>query len=349
MRGRTFISFDWALKRLLRQKANFDVLEGFLTTVLNTEVKIKKLLESEGNKNRDDAKYNRVDLLAEDSNGELLLIEVQGEPEFAYFQRMLFGASKLVTEYVESGENYEHVRKVYSINIVYFDLGQGNDVVYIGKTEFRGVHSGDVLQLSPYMQQKFKADAVSQLFPMYVILKVNDFNRWSKVPLDQWMYFLGTSDIPEDASAPGLQTAREKLRFMQMSREEQADYDRYLMGRAILRNTMVTARDEGYDQGREEGLAEGLAEGRAEGLVKGRAEGLVKGREEGLVKGREEGLAKGREEGREEGLVKGREEGLAEGAMSKALDIARRLIAQGLPVETVLQATGLTEADLSHL
>ena len=65
MANRTYISFDWALKRLLRDKANFDVLEGFLSTLLETEIKIHRLLESEGNKNRDDAKYNRVDLLAE--------------------------------------------------------------------------------------------------------------------------------------------------------------------------------------------------------------------------------------------------------------------------------------------
>lgn len=329
MRERTFISFDWALKRLLRDKANFDVLEGFLTTVLKTQVRIKKLLESEGNKNRDDAKYNRVDLLAEDSEGELLLIEVQGEPEFAYFQRMLFGASKLVTEYVNGGENYEHVKKVYSINIVYFDLGQGEDVVYIGKTEFRGINRGDVLRLTPYMKQKFKADEVSQLFPEYVILKVNDFNRWSKVPLDQWLYFLATSDIPADADAPGLPEAREKLRFMQMSREEQADYDRYLMDRAILRNTMITARDEGYDQGREIGFFEG----RAEGEAKGRAEGEAKGRAEGEAKGRAEGEAKGRAEGRAEERIAN----------------ARSLMANGVPMDAIIKSLRLTPEEIELL
>ena len=275
MKDRTYISFDWALKRLLRDKANFGVLEGFLTTLLNTNIKINRLLESEGNKNREDSKYNRVDLLAEDTDGELLLIEVQGEPEFAYFQRMLFGASKLVTEYINSGENYEHVKKVYSVNIVYFDLGQGEDVVYIGKTVFRGIHNNEVLKLSPFMQQKFKTDEVSQLFPEYIILKVNDFNRWSKVPLDQWLYFLATSDIPEEADAPGLQEAREKLNLMKMNREEQAAYDRYLMERAILRNTMVTAREGGLFEGECKGHAKGMAEGRAEGRAEGQKEGRM--------------------------------------------------------------------------
>lgn len=148
------------MKRLLRDKGNYDVLEGFLTTLLNTNIKILRLLESEGNQERDDSKYNRVDLLAENSEGELLLIEVQGEPEFDYFQRMLFGASKLVTEYINGGKNYEHVKKVYSVNIVYFDLGQGTDCVYHGKTEFTGVHNHDVLKLTPFQQQKFSVDEV---------------------------------------------------------------------------------------------------------------------------------------------------------------------------------------------
>ena len=317
MKERTLVSFDWALKRLLRDKANFDVLEGFLTTLLNTEIKIQKLLESEGNKEREDSKYNRVDLLAEDSEGELLLIEVQGEAEFAYFQRMLFGASKLVTEYVNGGQNYNHVKKVYSINIVYFDLGQGDDVVYHGKTEFRGIHNGKVLQLSPYMKQKFAVKEVYQLYPEYFVLKVNDFNRWSKVPMDQWLYFLATSEIPDDAIAPGLLEAREKLKVIQMSREEQLAYDRYMMDRAILRNTMTTAEEEGHFKGRVEGRAEGLEEGRAKGLEEGRAEGL------------EEGRAEGRAEG--------------------TLAVARKMKAKGKSLEEIAELTDLPVEDIMEL
>ena len=134
-----YIRFDWAMKRLLRNKANFAVLEGFLTTLLRDRIKIQKLLESESNQEEEFDKYNRVDLLAEDSKGTLLLIEIQNNNEYAYFQRMLFGTSKLVTEYINRGEGYDKVRKVYSINIVYFSLGHGKDIVYHGKTEFRGV------------------------------------------------------------------------------------------------------------------------------------------------------------------------------------------------------------------
>ena len=43
------IRFDWAIKKLLRHKANFDILEGFLSVLFHNNVKVINLLESESN------------------------------------------------------------------------------------------------------------------------------------------------------------------------------------------------------------------------------------------------------------------------------------------------------------
>ena len=255
------IRFDWAMKRLLRNNANFSVLEGFLTTLLGEKIVIQKLLESESNQEDEFDKYNRVDILAEDSKGELFLIEIQNNSEYAYFQRMLFGTSKLVTEYIERGDNYAKVRKVYSINIVYFSLGHGKDYVYHGKTEFRGIHTNDLLELTPFQRQTFKADTVSQLYPEYYILKVNGFNQVAKSPLEEWIYYLNTGDIPSNATAPGLDEARKKLKLAMMTHDELKAYYRHLDNIVILRNNIITEREEGRFEGHEKGLAEGLAEG----------------------------------------------------------------------------------------
>ncbi len=251
------IRFDWAMKRLLRNKANFSVLEGLLTTLLGEKIVIQKLLESESNQETEFDKYNRVDMLAEDSKGELILIEVQNNSEYAYFQRMLFGTSKLVTEYIERGDNYDKVRKVYSINIVYFSLGHGKDYVYHGKTEFRGIHTNDLLELTPFQRQTFKADTVSQLYPEYYILKVNGFNQVAKSPLEEWIYYLNTGEIPSNATAPGLDEARQKLKLAMMTRNELAAYYRHLDNIVILRNNIITEREEGRAEGRAEGREEG--------------------------------------------------------------------------------------------
>ena len=248
----SYIRFDWAMKRLLRNKANYAVLEGLLTTLLEEKVTIQKLLESESNQEDEFDKYNRVDMLAENSKGELVLIEIQNNNEYAYFQRMLFGASKLVTEYINRGQGYDKVRKVYSINIVYFSLGHGKDFVYHGKTEFVGIHEGDVLELSPFQKQTFKVDKVSQLYPEYYILKVNDFNRVAKTPLEEWIYYLNTGNVPENATAPGLNAVKERLKLDRMSREELNAYYKHLDNIVILRDNIETERAEGRAEGRAE-------------------------------------------------------------------------------------------------
>lgn len=266
------VRFDWAMKRLLRDKVNHGILEGLITTLLDKSLRIRKLLESESNQDCKDDKQNRVDILAEDDKGALYLIEVQNETEQAYFQRMLFGTSKLVTEYINRGHGYDKIRKIYSINIVYFNLGGGTDIVYHGKTEFRGIHNDEVLRLSPFQQQKFDVSEVSELYPEYYILKVNDFNRWSKVPLEQWIYFLSTGDIPADATAPGLDEAREKLKLAHMTKAELDAYYRHIDNAVILKDNIETAHDEGMFEGEKIGMAKGMEKGMAEGKRQGMAE-----------------------------------------------------------------------------
>ncbi len=268
MKESKYIRFDWAMKRLLRQKANFGILEGLLTTLLGMQIKIQRMLESESNQEEEYDKYNRVDMLAENEKGELFLIEVQNNTEYAYFQRMLFGTSKLVTEYIRKGEGYENVRKVYSINIVYFDLGKGTDIVYHGKTEFRGIHNGEVLELSPFQKHKFSADVVSDLYPEYYILKVDDFNRVAKNSIEEWAYYLNTGDVPNGAKAPGMEEVKEQLTIDKMNKTERIAYYRHIDNIVILRNNIDTEREEGRMEGRIEGREEGREEERLRNVRK---------------------------------------------------------------------------------
>lgn len=220
------------------------------------EIKIKRMLESESNQDDERDKYNRVDMLAENEKGELFLIEVQNNTEYAYFQRMLFGTSKLITEYIKKGEGYENVRKVYSVNIVYFSLGKGTDIVYHGKTEFRGIHNGDLLELSPFQKHKFEVDAVSDLYPEYYIMKVDDFNRVAKNSIEEWAYYLNTGEVPDGAKAPGMEEVKEQLTIDRMDKSERKAYYKHLDDIVILRSNIYTEREEGRLEGRAEGREE---------------------------------------------------------------------------------------------
>ena len=275
------IRFDWAIKRLLRDKANPVVLEGFLTSLLGKEIRIIDFLESEGNKRYSEEKSNRVDILAEDAEGNKILIEVQNETENEYFHRMLFGTSRIIIDHMKQGDSYDKVPKVYSINIVYFELGDKTDYVYHGYTDFLGLHTREPLQLASRIRKKYGVEEPGDIMPEYYILLANDFDKWSKTPLDQWMYFLSTSTIPEDATAPGLKEAREQLSVDRLSREEQNAYYKHLDNMMSLTSAVNTAWEDGEWEGHKKGLEEGMQKGLKEGMQKGIEEGIQKGIEEG--------------------------------------------------------------------
>jgi hypothetical protein len=64
------IRFDWAIKRLLRDKVNYVVLEGFLAELLKFDLTIIQMGESEGNQVNESDKFNRVDILAHTSENK---------------------------------------------------------------------------------------------------------------------------------------------------------------------------------------------------------------------------------------------------------------------------------------
>ena len=225
---KNLIRFDWAVKRLLRNKVNFKVVEGFLSELFYEDFKIKSVLESESNQRYYDDKFNRFDMLVENSKGELIAIEIQNNTEQDYFQRMIYGTSKLLIDHLFLGEKYEKLKKVISINIVYFDLGQGEDYVYYGKTNFHGLHKNDTLQLSKKQKELFLKTEVAEIFPEYYIIKVNSFDEKAKDTLDEWIYYFKTNKIKASFTAKGLQEAKEILKEDNLPENEIPDYKRYL-------------------------------------------------------------------------------------------------------------------------
>lgn len=268
------IRFDWAMKRLLRDKANFVVLEGFLSELLQDDIKIHRILESEGNKEDESDKFNRVDVLAENNKKELIIIEVQNTRELYYFQRMLYGVSKAITEYIHEGNLYSEVRKVYSVNIVYFDLGQGSDYIYRGITHFKGLHTGDTLRLSTKQRNTFVRENAGDIFPEYYVLRVNEFNNKAKTPLDEWMRFLKSGIIDEHATAKGLQAARVRLNVANMSEQERRAYERHMDNIRIQWDVLTTAHEEGRDEGMKEGIKESVQQEKKETAKKLLEKGL---------------------------------------------------------------------------
>jgi len=288
-----YIRFDWVAKRMLRDKANFKVLAGLITVLLNEEVKIDEILESESNQESRDDKFNRVDIKARNSKDEVIIVEIQQTRELYYLERILYGVAKTITEYISLGDKYDQVKKVYSINIIYFDLGKGNDYLYHGQNNFVGVHTHDTLQISSKEGDVLKMKTPKDIFPEYFIIRVNEFNKVATTPLEEWIDYLKNGRIKENTKAPGLSEARQRLQVMQMSKTERQAYDRHIDAIMVQNDVLDTAK--------KEGLEEGLAEGRAKG----------------------------------------------EAARSK--EIARKMLAKGMDVKTIMELTGLTEEEIQAI
>lgn len=240
-----YIRFDWAIKRLLRNKANFGVLEGFLTVLLNKEIRILEILESEGNQQCEDDKFNRVDIKARDSEDEIVIIEVQVTRELYFLERILYGAAKAITEHIKLGNIYSEVKKVYSISILYFDIGKGDDYLYHGQNIFTGVHTGDFLQVTSKEKDALVRRLPSEIFPEYFLIRVNEFDKVAVTPLEEWIDYLKNGYIRPDTKAPGLEEARQKLIYYNMDTAEREAYDRHVDAIMIQNDVLGTAKLEG--------------------------------------------------------------------------------------------------------
>lgn len=255
MQKNSYIRFDWAIKRLLRDKANFSVLEGLLTVLLCEEIRIKEIIKDEkAYCVWDDAQTDRIDIKAKDKKGDDIVIRIQNMRKLYYLERIRFGTPAFAKHI------YQEVNKVYLVSILYFDLGKGNDYLYHGQNRFIGVHTNDELLITAKEEGAIIQKLPQEVFPEYYLIRVNEFNQVAKTPLEEWVKYLKTGIIDPDTTAPGLPEAREKLRYYDMSPEERHEYDEHVNAIMIQNDVLNTAKLEGHAEGRAESRAEGKLE-----------------------------------------------------------------------------------------
>jgi len=248
---RTLVSFDWAMKNILKHPEHFDVLEGFLAALLGDEkIKIMEILESESTQSDELDKYNRVDLKAKDGSGKIIIIELQVKPETDYLSRMYYGTSKVIMEYMRLGYAYGQMPKVISISIVYFDLMKNS---YVAKSEMRFKD----LNNSEYING-INEDNV---FAEYYFIQPNWFDDNIRNALDEWVYMFKHSEIAEGSKSKNIERAKEALDFAKMTPQQQSGYDYFInISRRSALNTIDAAKNEGLTEGIEKGMEKGKLE-----------------------------------------------------------------------------------------
>ncbi|MFZ4550120.1 MAG: hypothetical protein ACOYN4_21910, partial [Bacteroidales bacterium] len=163
-------------------------------------------------------------------------------------------------EHIKESESYAKIVKVISINILYFDLGVGDDYIYKGTTSFIGLHNNSQLKLDYFQTELYKTDKVETIYPEYYLIKVNNFNNIAKDSLDQWIYFLKNEEVKENFKAKGLTKAKEVLDYLKCSDEEKREYEYYKESlhyqSSMYESTYVVGKMEGKIEGKIEGKME---------------------------------------------------------------------------------------------
>lgn len=254
-----YVRFDWAIKRLLRQKANFGVLEGFLTVFLGEKVTIVDILESEGNQ-QEMANPYVVDIKAKKADGELIIAEIKYLYEVLYHERMLYGNEQCKDTFALLSS--DGISSVYSFNILDFGVGLGNDFLYKGQNRFKGIHTADELEMTTKQRDAIIAKFPVEMSPAHYLIRLNHFDKVPVSPMEEWMDYLRTGIINAEAKAPGLQEAREKLLYYRMEETERHAYDEHLnvvmIQHDVLRNARAEGRAEGIRQKTTERIARNM-------------------------------------------------------------------------------------------
>ena len=251
------VRFDWAMKNILRDKSNFDILEGFLTALLKRNIKVLNILESESNQEEKFDKFNRVDLLVVDEDDEHIIIEIQNQRQVHYLERLLYGTSKVIVENMSLGESFDKVKKVISVSILYFIYAVGtDDYVYYGTTELRGIHTHNPFKIRRKDKDIIRTIECKDIFPEYYLIEVEKFQDIINSDLDEWIYFFKNEAVREDFKSKHIDKVESKLSLINMSKEERRRYERYMMSLASEKDVINSAIDEGLEKGRKEGREE---------------------------------------------------------------------------------------------
>ena len=247
----TLVLFHWGMKKILRGKENFGILEGFLSELLRRDIVIQHILESSDDEAVGEGECNRIDLLALADGSEPILVGLLVEDRRHYCDRTVSLGRK------RTGNSLQHVAcgeapRAICVYIAFYDFGRGGDYIYKGGTEFCGMHNGDALKLLTSQKNSLQGiDCAAGRFSEYYIIRINGFGGLVRDTLDEWIHFLKSSEIRQEFTAKGLLEAKEELSVLRLSAEERRAYDRFIEDRRCAESSFQTAWLEGFDKGLE--------------------------------------------------------------------------------------------------
>jgi len=266
--GKPLISFDYAIKYLLKDKGDYSIVEGFISALLETQgykaVKIIALLESESNKEDSKGKRSLADLIVEDQDHKKYIIEIERNLKGSFIHKSCFNTSRLIVDNLAQREDYTQIVKVFHISLLYFPIGSGTGAVYHGKTIIHEIETKEKLSVHIKSQETNEVFDATDILPEYFYISIPLFNDRLEKEIDDWLYVMKHDEVPEGFHSPYMQQVAEKLSILKMTPEERASYSYYQKKIYNDRDEFEAALSKGIEEGMEKGKLEGLREGKLE-------------------------------------------------------------------------------------
>ncbi|ONI41670.1 hypothetical protein AN639_03350 [Candidatus Epulonipiscium fishelsonii] len=228
MKKRELISFEYAMKHILREEENLDILEGFLSALLKEDVTIVEILKNKDNKE------TQMELLIKDGK---TIVVIQHSKEDDYLGKMIWKTAKTI---LDRNKNHTNIEKIISVNILYFNSCIGNGYIYKGETSFKDWQS---IQTSELIIAR-------NIFPEYYLINIENFDNEAKNELDEWIYFFKHNTIREGAVSKILVSTKERLAVSRLTDKEKQSYEHYLKeNNTVNVSILKNVKQEGINQG----------------------------------------------------------------------------------------------------
>lgn len=257
---------DIVFKKIFGTEENKDLLISLINSIIPEEEKIKEVvLKNPYNEvNFKDDKLSIVDIKATDEKGRWYNIEIQLKEQFFYGRRALFYWSKMYSNQVVSGEEYESLCKTISINLL--DFNYFEDDRYVRRCTIKDFDTNEIYQNLDYADWYF---VELRKFP-------NDLKH-VKTALDRWIAFLNLAhsldkrNFPEELSLPEIKkayTTTERMYFSEEEREYYSGKEKFIRDeKAIIKTAIMKSEAKGIKIGMEKGMEKGLEKGLEKGKL----------------------------------------------------------------------------------
>ena len=235
---------DYVFKKLFGEEPDIlmDLLNAILDLPKDESIKELTVLNPEIPKELISDKTSIFDIRAINQSGEQIIIEMQAFPQYFFVQRALFYWAKTYASQLERGDDYQQLKKVYSINFIDFNL--------IDTKEYHSVF--DIISRDNLDIQ------LTEDFEMH-FLEIKKFPNTTAFAdkLDIWMYIIAnTEKIGDDImktivdKQPVMKQVFDRLDKMSMNKTLLTEYE--IRKRAVMDEK--ASAQYSYNKGIEDGI-----------------------------------------------------------------------------------------------